>query len=76
MEEYQPPGWQRESCSAGLRKRATIWTCEFMLAARCAASFLDLMDDGGRLVSQFESLEVVRIYDPTPGDAQAGYEGL
>ncbi len=38
-------------------------------------SFLDLMDDGGGL-SQFESLDIVRIYDPTPEMRKPGTLGF
>ncbi|WP_345123624.1 helix-turn-helix domain-containing protein [Hymenobacter antarcticus] len=45
------------------------------VSCKVRGSFLELMDDGGE-VSQFESLEIVRIYDPTPEMRKPGTKGF
>ena len=72
MEEYSPLGGNVKVL-AGLEEGDHL-DIEF-IGCKVRGSFLDLMDDGGE-VSQFESLEVVRIYDPTPEMRKPGTKGF
>ena len=46
-----------------------------LVSIKVRGSFLDLMDDGGG-IEQFESLDIARIYDPTPEMLKSGTLGF
>ncbi|RTQ45860.1 LexA family transcriptional regulator [Hymenobacter gummosus] len=46
-----------------------------LVSVKVRGSFLDLMDDGGG-IEQFESLDIARIYDPTPEMLKYGTLGF
>ncbi|MCI1188753.1 helix-turn-helix domain-containing protein [Hymenobacter sp. DH14] len=72
MEEFSPLGGNVKVL-AGLEEGDYL-DIEF-IGCKVRGSFLDLMDDGGE-VSQFESPEIVRIYDPTPEMRKPGTKGF
>ena len=72
MEEFSPLGGNVKVL-AGLEEGDYL-DVEFV-GCKVRGSFLDLMDDGGG-VSQFESLDIVRIYDPTPEMRKPGTKGF
>lgn len=72
MEDFSPLGGNVKML-AGLEEGDYL-DIEFV-SCKVRGSFLELMDDGGE-VSHFESLEIVRIYDPTPEMRKPGTKGF
>ena len=72
MEEFSPLGGNVKVL-AGLDEGDYL-DVQFV-DCKVRGSFLDLMDDGGG-ISQYESLEIVRIYDPTPEMRKPGTLGF
>lgn len=72
MEEFSPLG-SNVKVLANLEEGDYL-DVEFV-SCKVRGSFLDLMDDGGG-VSLFESLDIVRIYDPTPEMRKPGTKGF